>query len=1422
MLRLGIDVGSTTAKLALMDESGAVVAGRYERHRGEATPLLQRMVGELAAQLGPDTPVSVSITGSVGMATAEQVKAPFVQEVVAATAEARALHPEARTLIDIGGEDAKVVFLEADGRSELRMNGNCAGGTGAFIDQMADLLGVAPAELGQMALQSQKLYPIAARCGVFAKTDVQNLQSRGAARADIARSVLHSVAVQVVTTLSHGRTIEPPVLVAGGPLTFLPALRQALAEQLNLSPDSLLSSKNSVLVPAMGCALSARGVQLTLGELERRLAQPVVRTEQASALQPLFADEAEHDAWRKAKEQNPMRRGRLSAPEERVFIGIDSGSTTTKLVATREDGEIVFTYYAPNLGNPIKAASTGLQKLRDEAQAAGCRLQVVGSCSTGYGEDFVKAAFGLDRGVVETMAHTMAARRLQPEVSFILDIGGQDMKAIWVDRGAVVRMELNESCSSGCGTFLQTFAAGLGYEVTDLARMACQARHPSDLGTRCTVFMNSKVKQALREGATVSDIAAGLSYSVVGNCLYKVLRLHDASELGRHIVVQGGTMRNDAVVRAFEVLTGRSVVRPPMPELMGAYGCALTAAAHPAKAMTIDAMLAGSGYTTRELRCNGCANRCAVTQYHFEGGGRYYSGNRCERVFSSHGRKVERARNIYDLKRSLLFDAGDCAPRAGRPTIGLPRVLGLYEDLPFWRALLTSCGFGVKISAPSEAKRYEHALCSVMSDNICFPAKLVHSHIAWLETAGVDRILFPYVIYEHRDDPTAVKSYNCPIVSGYSDVIRSAMQPRVPLDAPAITFADRPLLRKQIRAYLASLGVGRREADRAFEAALSAYDDWNSRLRAEAQSILEDDRAHGRLTIVLAGRPYHADPLIQHGLSEMIAGMGVGVISDDIVRGDSTRIETNIIRQWAYMNRIMRAAQWTAEQADDVQFVQMTSFGCGPDAFIQDEVRTLLSRREKPYTLLKLDDVSNLGSLRLRVRSLLESLTTGERSRAAEPFTTTRPYGRAGDEQLTILAPYISEFLTPLIPPVVAHAGYRAEVLPPSNDESVRLGLQYANNEVCYPATLIIGDVVRALKSGRYDPARVAVAMTQTGGQCRASSYAGLIKRAMVSAGFGQVPLITLGVGTATNEAQGGAQQRMQFNWRKLAPIVLDMLLWADVTAKFYYSALPRERKKGLADRLRDHYLQAGARVLAMAKGRAKAMTHLVRQAAADFQAAIHPDRPAPRVGIVGEIFLKFNHFAQLHLQDLLKERGIEIVPPLITPFFIQDFVNQRWKRELHLVGDTRPQWVLRLLGTWVARRMKQFDRAAAAYSHYAPFSRIEHDAERVQGLVSRAAQFGEGWLLPADIIGFYESGVKSVLSLQPFGCIANQIVDRGIERALQRRLPGLNLLSLDFDSGVSRVNVANRLLLFLDALKNDDARDEAPAAPAALRVAEG
>lgn len=1398
MFKIGIDVGSTTVKVVVLDEQGNSLFSRYKRHHAKAGEVVASLLKELLEEKG-DADVSVCITGSVGMGMSERYSLPFIQEVVAATRAIQKDYPQVASMIDIGGEDAKIVFFEKGEAADLRMNGNCAGGTGAFIDQMAVILGTDVDELNRMALKAQRIYPIASRCGVFCKTDIQNLIAKNVSREDIAASIFHAVAVQTVVTLAHGWDIKPPVLFCGGPLTFIPALRKAFVEYLHLQENDLILPANGTLLPATGAALSRTEKDSTcrLSDLITRLTTETNTTYHSYGLQPIFSSAADYENWEKRISSHQLQKSVFKPGKQDVFIGIDSGSTTTKIVAIDPDNRILFTFYKPNGGHAIETVAEGLNQLKEQCRQSQTILNIQGSCSTGYGEDLIKAAFQLDGGIVETMAHYMAAHYLDKDVSFILDIGGQDMKAIFVEEGIINRIEINEACSSGCGSFIETFANTLGYTARDFAQAACRSTQPCNLGSRCTVFMNSKVKQVLREGATVDDIAAGLAYSVVKNCLYKVLKLKDVSELGRHIVVQGGTMRNDAVVRALEQLTGAEVTRCDLPELMGAFGCALYAQKYHHTDISLDNILSQAEYTTHELHCKGCNNQCQAFRYRFANGQSYYSGNRCEKVFTN-GTKEQPGENAYRFKNELLFGRAQTQVEHPLLTLGIPRSLNMYENFPFWHTLFTACGIQVQLSAESDYAAYERNARMVMSDNICFPAKLVHAHVQNLIEQKVDRIFLPFVIFERKGDEQ--NSYNCPVVTGYSEVVKSVQAEGIPIDSPAISFKNRKLLYKQCSKYLTKLGVDENTIKVAFEKATHEQESFGHTLAEHNRQLLEQTRKKGRWAVLLAGRPYHTDMLIQHKISDILAEMGIDVITDDVVREQTQPLEDDVhfLAQWSYPNRILKAAQWSIEQGQDVQFIEMTSFGCGPDAFLVDEVRDVLIRNGKTFTLLKLDDINNIGSMKLRVRSLIESMKLFHEHTSApkEKKEATGLLTSSSDlRHKKILIPFFTPFISPLIPAIMSLAGYDAENLALSNTESCEWGLKYANNEVCYPATLIVGDVIKAFKSGKYNPDETVVAMTQTGGQCRASNYISLIKKALEEAGYPSTPVISLTFGGSLD----GRQPGFKVNWLKILPVALRSVLYSDCISKFYYAAAVREKEPGQAARLRDFYLQEGEKLIRAY--RTKDLRACLSAAARQFN-EICQERECPKVGVVGEIFLKFNPFAQKNVIEWLTEQGIEVVPSVLTDFFMQNFVNRKVRVESCIQQQFLPDFVYKSAYKIVGKQIEKFNQVGKEFRYFLPFKDIFEEADEAQKVISLNAQFGEGWLLPAEIMSYARQGIYNVISLQPFGCIANHIVSKGIEKRIKSFYPEMNMLSLDFDSGVSDVNITNRLLLFIDHLK--------------------
>ena len=1450
MINIGLDAGSTTVKIVATDEKGNIVFKKYQRHFADIKGTVVSLFEQLNEKLG-DTTARLSITGSAGMGIAERAKIPFVQEVVASCELILNKFPEIKTLVDIGGEDAKMIFFREGKSPDIRMNGNCAGGTGSFIDQMATILNVEVGELNDLAVCAKTIYPIASRCGVFSKTDVQNLLARNVSKEDIAASIFHAVSMQVTTSLARGYNIEPQVFLCGGPFAFIPALREAFTKQSNLSENEVVVSDFSEVVPAWGAAINAseqietKTISEYISLIKEADKKKFVYVKN-DRLKPLFKNEEERNAWNDEKKKYQIPSIDINDLEDNYcYIGIDSGSTTTKIIATDKQGRVFFRFYDKNKGNSLDTAAYGLNQLYQKAQEAGKELVILGSCVTGYGEDLLKKAFSLDYGMVETIAHYTAAYHFNPQVSFILDIGGQDMKATFIENGTIRRLEINEACSSGCGSFIETFAHSLNHTPQQFSEIAFNSQNPCDLGTRCTVFMNSKVKQSLREGASIADISAGLGYSVIKNCLNKVLKLKDTTELGAHIMVQGGTFRNLAVIRSLENELGKNVMITDYPELMGAYGSALYSAVQASsnsiageessvsdtpnvKGRALHDMVKPQEYTSKISVCKACENQCTVTRFLFENGNQYFSGNKCEKVFSNIGEKASKGINIYEEKYNLLFNRPSLTKNLGDETnlnssplgrlgeaelgraalsLGIPRALGIYENYPFWHALFTSCDIEPVLSDPSTMKLYEKGIATIMADNICFPAKLANGHIFNLIDKKVDRIFLPFVVHESKEDERTTNSYNCPIVTGYSEVIRSAIDPEknygIPFDAPTFTFKDKKLMKKACAKYLKSIlpDMHQKEIDAAFENGLQAQQKYEQTLSEHCKSILAKAEKENRLVVLLAGRPYHSDPLIQHKIADIVADFGVDVITEDIVRDvEHWPEKVQSIMQWAYTNRILKAALWAAKAPENVHYIELTSFGCGPDAFIIDEVSDILKRKGKNATFLKIDDINNVGSTRLRIRSLIESLKFKHEKALVKDTKPvhTKPF-LAEDRKRKILMPWFADFYSPFLPAAFGLLGYEAENLPPSTMESTEYGLKYSNNEICYPATLVVGDFMKALDSGKYKRDEIALGITQTGGQCRATNYVTLLKKAMIAAGFEDIPVITISTASGTINEQPG----FKVKWTKVIRPLLACVTFADCLSQMYYATAPREIKPGIAQKLKEKYIQAG--VVALEKANSKAFLRLAEQAAEEFKLA-NDGRVIPRIGIVGEIYVKYNNFGHGNIVNWLVEQGVEpIVPPLID-FFTSFFASSKAREQGNIAKKTGfiPQTLINFAEKQVSDAIHKMENHASAFPYLHKQSSPHERAQKASRIINTNAQFGEGWGISAEFAQFAEHGVNNVVSLQPFGCIANQVISKGIEKRAKELYPSLNLLFLDFDSNMAEANVFNRLHFMIRNAQED------------------
>ena len=975
---LGIDIGSTTVKIAVLDSNNDVLFSDYERHFANIQETLSDLLGRAIYKLG-QIKVSPMITGSGGLTLAKHLGVPFVQEVVAVSTALQDYAPQTDVAIELGGEDAKIIYFE-NGNIEQRMNGICAGGTGSFIDQMASLLQTDATGLNEYAKNYKALYTIAARCGVFAKTDIQPLINDGATKEDLSASIFQAVVNQTISGLACGKPIRGHVAFLGGPLHFLSELREAFIRTLKLDDEHIIAPKYSHLFAAVGSALnSKKDVVTSLGEMQKKLDAHIEMDFEVERMQPLFSSEADYNEFknRHAKHQVPV--GDLASYRGNAYLGIDAGSTTTKAALVGEDGTLLYSFYHGNDGDPL---GTTIGAIKDIYSQLPEGVQIVHSCSTGYGEALIKAALLLDEGEVETVSHYYAASFFEPDVDCILDIGGQDMKCIKIKNQTVDSVQLNEACSSGCGSFIETFAKSLNYTVEDFAHEALFAKHPIDLGTRCTVFMNSKVKQAQKEGAEVSDISAGLAYSVIKNALFKVIKVSDASELGKKIVVQGGTFYNDAVLRSFETIAGCQAIRPDIAGIMGAFGAALIARERygfkeckNTTMLSIDEINELT-YTTSMAKCNGCTNNCRLTINKFSGGRKYISGNRCERGLGKEKNK-DHIPNLFDYKYKRIFSYEPLsADKATRGQVGIPRVLNMFENYPFWYTFFTELKYQVVLSPTSTRKIYELGIESIPSESECYPAKLAHGHVTWLIRNGVKFIFYPCIPYERNEFPDAVNHYNCPIVTSYAENIKNNVDE---LSDPSITFRN-PFLAFTSEDILTNRLVEEFQDIPAAEVKAAAHKAWeelaavHTDIQKKGEETLQYLKETGRRGIVLAGRPYHIDPEIHHGIPDMINSYGIAVFTEDSVAhlGHLER-PIRVNDQWMYHSRLYSAANFVKTR-EDLDLIQLNSFGCGLDAVTTDEVYEILDGSDKIYTCLKIDEVNNLGAARIRIRSLIAAI----------------------------------------------------------------------------------------------------------------------------------------------------------------------------------------------------------------------------------------------------------------------------------------------------------------------------------------------------------------------------------------------------------------------------------------------------------------
>ena len=1596
-LRVGLDIGSTTVKAVVLDQTDAldgVLFSDYRRHhanvRATVAGLLEDIHKELVARDRGDEPIRLAITGSGGLALADNLHVPFVQEVIAETRAIDQEYPQADVIIELGGEDAKITYLKPT--PEQRMNGSCAGGTGAFIDQMATLLDTDAAGLNDMAKSYETLYPIASRCGVFAKTDLQPLINDGAAKPDLAASIFTAVATQTIAGLASGRPIHGTVIFLGGPLFFMSELREAFHRALEGKVDEFIVPTDAHLYVAFGSALLAgEPDQLEDGvHFEARTCEDILENLEdlknlpanTPTMPPLFPTEAEREAFNERHHREHVHIGTLEGAIGPHFLGIDAGSTTIKATLVNDDREIVWSSYATNEGSPLTAAVNIVKKIQNELPQD---AWIARSCATGYGEGLITTGLHLDEGVVETMAHYRGAEMASPGVTAVIDIGGQDMKYLAISDGVIDSIAVNEACSSGCGSFLQTFAQSMGLTIQEFTQAALNSTHPVDLGSRCTVFMNSSVKQAQKEGASMEDIAAGLCYSVVRNALYKVIKLRDSGELGDTVVVQGGTFLNDAVLRAFELLTEREVTRPNIAGLMGAYGAALTARMHYSdvsdgldgepddaanagiKQIVIDGVthtasniISGEdldhlSMTSERDVCKLCQNHCKLTITTFQDGSRYVTGNRCERGGDSKKQRSDRP-NLYDYKYKRCFAYRRLTDKkATRGEIGIPRVLNMYENYPFWFTLLTSLGFKVMISGRSSHELFETGIESIASENICYPAKLVHGHVKWLLNKGIKTIFYPCVSYEENLVPDTDNHYNCPVVANYPVVIGANMpelrEEGVRYMRPYFNMANHELMIDRIVEEFAWADVTREEAETAVKAAYAENEVFKHDVQMEGLKALAYMKEHNCRGIVLAGRPYHIDPEVNHGIPETICALGMVVLSEDsicelqpgqklalsefLAEGEEdprkknangfrhvgdrkvTKMPLRVTNQWAYHSRLYAAANFVASYPG-LELVQLNSFGCGLDAITTDQVSEILADKADVYTMLKIDEVSNLGAAKIRLRSLKAAVEERERNhkravaasmptkqdqpgnadavadakakldevkaqlkaaeaelkaaetaaikqagqggfrktgsaaptpgrqimldtvmkanpklteavkaaskRAAEngigesregkktahnsatmsKYANRIPFGK-DMKDYTIVAPQMSPIHFSLVESVIRSGGYKFDILKHASRDDVEIGLKYVNNDACYPAIMVIGQLVNAILEGKYDPDTTALAITQTGGMCRATNYFGLIRKALVDAGYPQIPVIA--ISTQGIEDNPGFKATPSLLHRAVKALVI-----GDLLMKCLYRVRPYEVTAGSADKLYEtwdvivretlehHGFSKTARKF-IGKGYLP-YQELVKEIVRSFDKLPLKDEPRKvRVGVVGEILVKYQPDANNHVVDVIESQDCEAVVPGIMEFMTTRPYIADWNEHYLGMGGSKLGYALMRKGLdlYLNPVRKAIGLANGKFSQDLPMPELVKKAGEV---TSVGVQAGEGWLLTAEILELIESGCPNVICAQPFACLPNHVTGRGMFGKIRRLHPEANIVSIDYDPGASEANQLNRIKLMISAAK--------------------
>ncbi len=1415
ILHVGLDVGSTTVKIVVIDSNKKEIYSDYTRHFSDTKNTVCKVLESLPEKF-PDSKFTIALTGSGAMSAATFLGLPFIQEVVACKRAVEKFIPQTDVVIELGGEDAKIIYF--DQSIEQRMNGTCAGGTGAFLDQMASLLDTDTAGLNELAKDYTTIYPIASRCGVFAKTDVQPLINEGAEKSDIAASIFQAVVNQTISGLACGRPIRGTVAFLGGPLNYLPELRKRFIETLHLKPEEIVVPEEAHLLVAKGACLDAiDNTPISIDELKQKIQN--LRNSQDNTthpIDPLFNSMDEYEKFKERHEKAKVPRKDLDSFEGDCFIGIDAGSTTTKLVLTDNEDNLLYSLYANNEGNPLKSVMKMLKELYSVLPP---KAKIRFSGVTGYGEKLIQTALNVDLNEIETIAHYTAAKKFQPNVTSIVDIGGQDMKYIRLKNGAIDNIMLNEACSSGCGSFIETFAKSLNLSIEKFVEEAIVSKRPVDLGSRCTVFMNSKIKQAQKEGYSVGDISAGLSYSVIKNAIQKVMKVRDVNTLGDHIVVQGGTFYNDAVLRAFEKIVGKNVVRPDISGLMGAYGVAILAR------QQYESNLDMEYYSTitknddldkleikvSHARCNRCENHCLLTINTFSNGHKHISGNRCEKGAGIVTGNSELP-NLIKYKQERLFNYKPLDEKdAPRGTIGIPRVLNMYEDYPFWFTFFTSLGFRVIISEKSNRKTYEKGMESMPSESVCYPAKLSHGHIISLIQSGIKTIFYPCMPYSRKEYEKADNHYNCPIVISYSEVLKNNVEelknpdikflnPFLPFDAKNLT--KRILELDEFKEY----NFNKKELMEAAKKAEEEYQHFKNDIYEKGKEAVEYIDKHNLKGIVLAGRPYHSDPEINHGIDTLITSLGLCVFTEDSVANQvEAKRPLRVVDQWVFHARLYAAAEFVGHH-DNLELIQLNSFGCGVDAVTTDQVEEILSSYGKMYTLIKIDEVNNLGAVRIRIRSLLASMN--KRLAAKNDEANDGNYGinkkiftKEMKKDYTILCPQMAPIHFELLETAMRTAGYNLVLLRDCTQKTVETGLKYVNNDACYPSILVTGQMIEALESGKYDPNKTALIMSQTGGGCRATNYIGFIRKALKDAGYPNIPVISFNV-VGMEKVPG---------FKLTIPLLEKLLrgvLYGDLLQKMLTKNRAYEKNKGETQALFDKWMEKCKEILKT--GNSKEFKQSIYDIVNDFEKIeLDTSIEKPKVGIVGEVLIKYHPFGNNFVADLLEKEGAEVVLPDFMGFI--KFMATH-KVTFNSLLRTNPivakisKAAISLIDILEKDSKEALEKSK---KDYLPPCNIWHLENTVKDILSIGNQTGEGWFLTAEMIEYIEHGIPNIICVQPFACLPNHVVGKGVIKTIREKYPNANISPVDYDPGASESNQTNRIKLLMTVAKDNLKREK-------------